>query len=196
MSIENILQRIEEETETSIKEIMGKAEAQAALIRDEYAKRGAKLHEELERKARMKASDEERRLIVGEELELRKALLEKKGEILNEVYGEARSRIRGLPPADYLELLKGLIVKNSISGNEEILVPAEQRAMFTAEYLTSLDRARGGNSSFSLADARGEFSWGVVLREGQRRVALTLDVVFEQLKARIESAVASLLFPD
>jgi vacuolar-type H+-ATPase subunit E/Vma4 len=196
MSIENILQRIEEETEASVKEIVGKAEGQAASVRDDYAKKGSRLREELEQKARVKAADEERRLIVGEELELRKAFLKRKREILSEIYAEARTRISNLSQAEYLELMKTFIVRNALSGREEIVVPAEQRSMFTAEYIESLNGARGGSSSFSLADAHGDFTWGVVLREGQRRVDLTLEVVFEQLKARIESGIASLLFPE
>jgi hypothetical protein len=36
----------------------------------------------------------------------------------------------------------------------------------------------------------------VVLREGQRRVDLTLDVMFRQLASRVESAVAGVLFPE
>jgi V/A-type H+-transporting ATPase subunit E len=196
MSIENILQRIEEETEASVREIMGKAEAQAAGIRDEYSKKGARLREELERKTRLRAADDERRLIVGEELELRKAVLERKREILSDIYREAHTRISKLPQAEYLELIKTFIVKNALSGREEIVPPAEQRGMFTAEYLESLNKARGGSSSFSLAEASGDFSWGVVLREGHRREDLTLGVVFEQVKERIESEIASLLFPE
>jgi V/A-type H+-transporting ATPase subunit E len=196
MSIENILKRIEEDTEAAIAEIMAKAEEKASGIRNEYARQGTKLREELERRARTKAADEERRLIVAEELELRKALLVRKREILDEIYGEARKRLEGLSAARYRELLKALIVEMSISGKEEIVVPAKQREAFTAEFVESLNKARGPGAAFTLADAPGDFTWGVVLREGSRRVDLTLDVIFEQLKARLESGIARILFPD
>ncbi len=196
MSIENILKRIEEETEDAIKEILGAAGAHGSVIREDYAKKGAKLREELERKVRMKAADEERRLIIGEELELRKAFLKRKCEILNEVYGDVRRRIESRPAAEYLEILKRLIIAHSLSGREEIVVPAEQRGMFTGAYIDSLNEARGEGAAFTLAEAPGDFSWGVVLHEGHRRVDLTLGVVFEQLKARIEPEIASFLFPE
>jgi len=196
MSIENILKRIEEETEAAAAEILRAAGTRAASIRGEGEQSGAKLREELESRARAKASDEERRLIVGEELELRKTSLERKREILGEVYAEARKRIENLPPDEYLKLISAFILKGAISGKEEIVVPAAQRNMFSGAYVESLNRARGAGAAFTVADTPGEFAWGVVLREGQRRVDLTLGVIFRQLTERVESAAAGVLFPD
>lgn len=196
MSIENIVNRIEEETGAAVAEILRAAEERASVLREEAGRGGAKLRGELEARARAKASDEERRLIVGEELELRKASLERRREILGEVYAEARKRIEHLPPDEYLRLVSALILKNAISGREEIVVPAAQRGMFDAAFVDALNRARGAGAAFSLAGSPGGFAWGVVLREGQRRVDLTLDVIFRQLAARVESAVARLLFPE
>jgi V/A-type H+-transporting ATPase subunit E len=196
MSIENILKKIEEEAEAAAAEILRAAGTRAASIREEGEQRGAKLREELESRVRAKASDEERRLVVGEELELRKASLERKREILGEVYAEARKRIENLPRDEYLKLMSAFILKSAISGKEEIVVPAAQRSMFAGDFVESLNRARGAGAAFSIAGTPGDFAWGVVLREGQRRVDLTLGVIFEQLTARVESAVAGVLFPD
>ena len=196
MSIENILKKIEEEAEAAEAEILRAAGTRAASIRGDGERGGAKLREELESRARAKASDEERRLVVGEELELRKASLERKREILGEVYAEALKRIEHLPQDEYLMLISAFILKNAISGREEIVVPAAQRSMFSGAFVESLNRARGAGAAFVVAETPGEFAWGVVLREGQRRVDLTLGVIFRQLTARVESAVAGVLFPD
>jgi vacuolar-type H+-ATPase subunit E/Vma4 len=196
MSIENILKKIEEETEAAAAEILRAAGTKAASLREEGERSGAKLREELESRVRAKASDEERRLIVGEELELRKASLERKRGILGEVYAEARKRIESLPPDEYLKLMSAFILKNAISGKEEIVVPAAQRSMFAGDFVVSLNRARGEGAAFSVAATPGDFAWGVVLREGQRRIDLTLGVIFRQLTSRVESAVAGVLFPE
>ncbi|MCX5754005.1 MAG: V-type ATP synthase subunit E [Candidatus Krumholzibacteria bacterium] len=196
MSIENILKRIEEETQAAEAEVLRAAGIRAASVREEGERGGAKLREELQSRVRAKASDEERRLVVGEELELRKASLERKREILGEVYAEARKRIENLPPGEYLKLMSAFILKSAISGNEEIVVPAAQRSMFAGDFVESLNRARGAGAAFAVAEAPGDFAWWVVLIEGQRRVDLTLGVIFRQLTARVESAVAGVLFPD
>jgi V/A-type H+-transporting ATPase subunit E len=195
MSIENILIRIDEETRSRVDEIVGAAEAKAATIRGEYEKGGAALREELAALVRARAENEERRLVVAAKLELRKQLLERKREILAEVYGEARSRIEALPAERYLEILKALVLGTALSGREEIVVPAAQRALFTPAFVEALNREREG-ASMRIADEPGDFAWGVVLREGRRRVDLTIGVIFEQLASRIESRVAAALFPE
>jgi V/A-type H+-transporting ATPase subunit E len=196
MSIENIVNKIEEETAAAEAEILREAGQRAASIRAEGERSAAKLREELEGRARAKAADEERRLVVGEELELRKASLERKREILGEVYAEARKRIENLPRDEYLKLVSAFILKNAISGKEEIVVPAAQRNLFDGNFVESLNRARGAGATFAISAIPGDFAWGVVLREGQRRVDLTLGVIFRQLTARVESAVAGVLFPE
>lgn len=195
MSIENIIQRIAEEAAASAAETAERATERAAAIREEYEKRAAALAEELARAYRERAVVEERRLVVAEELELRKQLLERKREVLAEVYREARNRIEGLPPAEYLDLVRSLVLRNAASGREEIVVPAAHRQLFTPAFIDSLNRARGG-ASFRIADEPGAFAWGVVLREGRRLVDLTSDVIFRQLAARIEARVAAVLFPE
>ncbi len=195
MSIENILKRIGDEAEGEAHAKRQAAEARAAAIREEYERGAAALAGELERAYREKAAVEERRLVVAEELELRKKLLERKREILAEIYREARNRVEGLPPAEYLDLMRSLILRNAASGREEIVVPAAHRQLFTPAFVDALNRARDG-ASFRLADEPGGFAWGVVLREGQRLVDLTSDVIFRQLAARSEARVAAALFPD
>jgi V/A-type H+-transporting ATPase subunit E len=195
MSIENILKRIEEETEASEREILKAAEAEAVGIRERYEKAAEKLRDELSGRAGKKADEEKRRLIVNEQLELKKALLAKKREILDEVYAEARKRAVDLSDSDYIELMKALVLAKAVTGTEEIIVPDERHELFDKEFLVSLNREHPGGG-FSYAKERGDFEWGVVLREGKRIVDLSLDVLFEQLKERVEPKIASVLFVE
>ena len=195
MSIENILKRMNEETEASEREALQRAETEASRIRERYEKTAEKLRGELSGRAGKKAEEEERRLIVNEQLELKKALLAKKREILEEVYAEARKRAMNLSDSDYVELMKALVLAKTISGNEEIIVPAERYKLFDKDFLIYLNREHTGGGGFSYAKERGEFSWGIVLKEGKRIVDLSLDVLFEQLVERVEPKIASVLFP-
>ncbi len=195
MAIEHILKRIEEETEETVRQIFEKAEADAASIRHQYADGIQKLKQELDQRAQRRAEEEERRLIVNEQLELRKALLARKREILEDLYAGAKKKISSIAEDQYLGLLKDMIIARSVSGTEEIVVPDSQKDLFTKNFLDSLNKTvRGGR--FTLTKEPGDFSWGVVLREGKRVVNLTLDVLFEQLKEKVEPEIAALLFPE
>jgi vacuolar-type H+-ATPase subunit E/Vma4 len=196
MSIENIIRRIEDETQAAVAEILKKAEEQAAQIAAEYSRESARRAEELAAKARQRAADEEKRLIVGAQLELSKSSLERKREIIDDVCRTARRKIEALPVDEYRELVRELILRNAVSGREEIVVPALQRDLFTKEYIESLNAERGAGATFTVAGTSDEFGWGVVLREGRRRVDLTLGVLFEQMRERIESEIAAALFPE
>ena len=196
MSIENILKRIDEETGASARKILEEAEREATSIRERYEKAAEKMRGELAGRAGKKAEEEERRLIVNEQLELKKALLAKKREILEEVYAEARKRAMDLSDSDYTGLMKALVLAKTISGREEIIVPAERYKLFDKDFLAYLNREYTGGGEFSYAKERGEFSWGIVLREGKRIVDLSLDVLFEQLMERVEPKIASVLFPE
>lgn len=195
MSIENILERIGEEAESAARRIMDEAQADADRIGMEYSEKAAAIKEELGARAEKKAREEERRLIVNEQLELRKKLLAKKREILDELYDGARKRIEALTGDEYLDLLKTLILQNAVSGREEIIVSPEHENFFTSGFISSLNREYPGGGNFTLSEEPGDFAWGVVLKEGRRVVDLSLGVLFEQLKEKIEPEVASILFP-
>lgn len=196
MSIENILERIKEEADSAAEELVKKAEAEAERIRGTYEAEGGELGQELERRARKKAEEEERRLLVNEQLELKKRVLEKKHEILEGLYEQAKREMEKLGDEDYLDLMKGLILGSAISGNEEIVVAKEQAKLFGDVFLDALNKENRLGKGFRLAKDHGDFSWGVVLREGQRVVDLTLGVLMEQLRERIEPEIAPMLFSD
>ena len=196
MSIENILERIKEKADFAAEELVRKAEEEAERIRDACEAEGEDLRVKLEQRAHKKAGEEERRLIVNEQLELRKQLLEKKREILDEMYEQAKKEMEKLGDEDYLDLMKGMILGSAISGNEEIVVAREQRKLYSDAFLGVLNKENKLGKGFTLAKDPGDFSWGVVLREGRRIVDLTLGVLMEQLRERIESEIAPMLFSN
>jgi vacuolar-type H+-ATPase subunit E/Vma4 len=124
----------------------------------------------------------------------RKRLLEKKWEILDELYERAKREMEKLPEGEYIALLEEMIRGSAISGNEEIVFAKGQEKLFDDSFLERLNKESKRGKGFSLAKDQGEFSWGVILREGQRTVDLTLDVLMDQLRERIEPEIAPLLF--
>ncbi len=196
MSIENILNTIDKEALSNANRIIGKAEAEADKIRKEYADRAKELSVRLQKVSEKRADEVYRRMIVNEQLELRKSLLSKKHEILDAFYKEARKKIKEMPPDKYLKFVIQLILNRAISGSEEIIVSEKQREIFAGDFLKSLNRSFPGGGHFTISDAGTDFDWGVVLKEKRRIVDLSFDVLFEQVTERVESEVAALLFPE
>jgi len=196
MSIENILNTIDKEALSNANQIIGKAEAEADKIRKEYTDRANELNARLQKVSEKKADEVYRRMIVNEQLELRKTMLSEKHKILDAFYKEARKKIKEMPPEKYLKFVKRLILNRAISGSEEIVVSAKQKEIFAGDFLESLNQSFPGGGHFTLSDSGTDFAWGVVLKEKRRIVDLSFDVLFEQVTERVESQVAALLFPE
>jgi len=196
MSIENILGRIEKDSAAAVEAALEKAREEAAALSDRYARRAGELEAELRARAGKKAAEEKRRLLVSEQLELRKAALVKKREILSTLYEDARKSIASLSGEEYLELIRALIAAKAVSGSEEIVPAAGQTALFSASFLEKLNGDYPGGGNFTVASEEGTFDWGVVLRERKRRVDLSLATVFDQVMDRIEPEVSAILFQE
>ena len=196
MAIGDILKKIGEEAAEAARERVAAAGLEAERIRAEHEGRGETLAAELRSRAGKRAAEEERRVVVGEQLELRKALLAKKREMLDGVFAETKDRLAAIGGEEYLALVSGIILDQAATGREEIVPAAAQRDLFTPGAIASLDEAWPGGGSFRLAEESGDFAWGVVLREGKRLVNLSLDVFFEQVREEIEPGIAGILFGE
>ncbi len=194
MSIEKILSKIDEDSRAAVEAALERAGEDAAALSARYASRAEELGAGLKSRAGKKAAEEKRRLIVSEQLELRKAELVGKRGILSKLYDEARKNIASLSGDDYLALIRLLIVSRAISGSEEIVPAAGQTALLSSDFLSKLNGEYPDGGKFTIAADEGTFEWGVVLREGRRTVDLSLGTVFDQVMDRIEPEVAAILF--
>ena len=194
MSIENILSKIDEDSRAAVSAALELAGEEAATLSARYARRAGELEAGLHARAEKKAAEEKRRLLVSEQLELRKAQLVRKREILSKLYDEARQSITSLSGEDYLALIRTLIISRSISGAEEIVPAAGQTSRLSSDFLAKLNSGYPGGGKFTIASEEGSFEWGVVLKEDRRTIDLSLGTVFDQVIDRIEPEVAEILF--
>jgi V/A-type H+-transporting ATPase subunit E len=194
MSIEKIISKIDEDSRAAVEAALEKARDDAGALASRYARRAEDLETQLRTRAEKKAAEEKRRLLVSEQLELRKADLVRKREILSQLYEEARKSIASLSGDDYLALIRALIISRAVSGAEEIVPANGQAGMLTSDFLGKLNKEYPGGGEFSVAKEEGDFDWGVVLKERRRTVDLSLETVFDQVMDRIEPEVAEILF--
>jgi vacuolar-type H+-ATPase subunit E/Vma4 len=194
MSIENILSKIDEDSRAAVSAALERAGEEAAALSARYARRAGELETGLRARAEKKAAEEKRRLLVSEQLELRKADLIKRRKILSDLYDDAKKSIAALAGEDYLALIRALVVSRAISGAEEIVPAAGQTALLSSDFLKKLNSEYPGGGRFTVAAEEGSFDWGVVLREGRRTVDLSLGTVFDQVMDRIEPEVSAILF--
>ena len=194
MSIENILNKIDEDSRAAVAAAIERAREDTAALSARYARTAEEIGAGLSSRAEKKSTEEKHRLLVSEKLELRKADLVRKREILSNLYDEARKSIAALAGEDYLALISALVISRAISGAEEIVPAAGQTALLSSSFLKKLNGEYPGGGKFTIAAEEGDFEWGVVLKEDRRTVDLSLGTVFDQVMDRIEPEVAAILF--
>lgn len=194
MSIEKILNKIDEDSRAAVEAALARARDETAALSARYVRRAEELEADLRARAGKKAAEEKRRLLVSEQLELRKAVLVRKREILSDLYDEARKTIAAFSGEEYLSLISTLVISMAVSGAEEIVPAAGQAALLSSGFLTKLNKEYPGGGRFTIAAEEGSFDWGVVLREDRRTVDLSLSTVFDQVMDRIEPEVSAILF--
>ncbi len=197
MALEDILKKIQEDARAEHDSLLSIARAEAASIREKARKEAEELRADLMEKGQRRAKDHADRIKVLAGLDQRKGILKEKKMMLDSAFAKAKEHIEHLPPDKYLDFLRPLILNAVESGREEIIPAATQRALFTADFVKSLNNSLGPEKGrLQLSKDSGSFSGGFILREGRRETNLTLDSLIESQRATLEPKVAKILFGE
>lgn len=192
-------------TEKIIAHIQADAMAQVAEILSEGSKQWEEIRAEQNAKANRKydaqmaegkAECEEyiasnRRL---DSMNAKKELLAFKQDMVAQAFEKAQDLIPQLPKEEYLAFLAGLAAKASSSHDEKIVLNAKDRAELGTE-LVNMVNAKLGDGKLSLSEDTGDFTGGLILRQGENiAVNCTVELLTSLKKAELSADVAKILF--
>lgn len=115
------------------------------------------------------------------ELEASKALLRAKQRCVSAVYDGVRDKILSAPDKEYLALMQKLITSVCENGDEVIICDSDAKRI-TAAWIKKIGDAV--KCKLVLSKTRGDFSGGVILRNGKYDRDLTVDEIVRELKER------------
>lgn len=184
--IDDILKSANTAAETLINEAKAEAEARMAELDTElkaaFDAAVGKYEEEAESVYKGQAK-------LGE-LEAGKALLKAKQECVAAVYDGVLERILAASDKEYLALLQRLIVSVCEDG-DEVIAAERDKARVTSAWVKKVGEA--AKKKLVLSKTYGEFSGGVILRNGKFDRNLTVEEIVNDLKERtIADTVKSL----
>jgi len=188
MPLEAVIEEIQKIGEEEIRKIKEEAKNEAEKIISD-AKAEA---EEILRKAKEEAEKEAERYkkqeISSVNLEMKRLLLNKKKEILEEVIKIVEDRIRKMDPDTKRKLLENLIKSNA--DGEMVVYSNKDDEPLVREIISGMSNLKyGGN-----IDCLG----GVILEsiDGEVRINLTFDELLKQLYDQKMSEVSKILFGE
>lgn len=196
------------EAEQVIDKILADAKAEAEKItqkaKEKQADEQAKLDEQLaeyrkqtEALAEKAAKDEKSHLLSAARMQIVKEYLAKKRKILDEVFEQAREQLRNLPDAEYRNLMTRLMLEAVETGEEEVIVDAQEGRIDTSfidQVNDKLTPSRKGN--LRLAEQRQDLAGGFILRRGKIKTNVSLRVLLDQTRKELEIELAKELFEN
>jgi len=177
------------------------AEQKAEKIKQEAEKKARIKADWIIRKAQTQAELEKQRIIANAKLEVRRKKLVLQEELINEVIGAIKDRLLSIPEAEYMEILKDLIVTGIRElGEEKVVLSSngETLSLLKAhlkEMEESVNEKLGKDITISLGEPI-ETIGGVIVQNLEKTIRIdnTFEARMERLQADLRTKIAKILF--
>jgi V/A-type H+-transporting ATPase subunit E len=190
--IEKIIQLIQAEAQTEIDAVLEKAREEAAEITARYQHQSETEAADLEYRNKKIASEREERLISVAQMESRKVTLQVKQEMVEKAYELALKKLCSMQDDQYIEVLKQLILKASVSGREEVIFSSEIRETIGKAAVEQANQSSGKN--LILSKETRPIPGGFILKDGNIEVNCAFDTLVRLERAETAGTVAKKLF--
>ncbi len=188
--IENIIKRIDEDTEKRVSAIIESANAKALEVAAEYAEKCKAVKAEGEARAKKAADEKLTRICGANDLEARKSILAKKQALISDAFVAAAEKLSALPDEKRADTLAGIALRAADGGKGEIILSPSERALIGEKILEKTAE----NKNITLSEETRDIGSGLILRDGAAEVDCTFRTLVMQLRDNLSREVADVLF--
>jgi len=145
--------------------------------------------------AQKQAKDKKLQMLSAARMEISNQYLAEKRRLLDEVFDRAAQRIKSLPDEQYLDLFKKLLLEAVETGDEEVVVDFNE-SRIDSKFLKEINRqlASGSRGELRLSGQKENIGAGFVLKRGKVRTNVSLNVLLEQARERLDGELSRRLF--
>ncbi|MBR0354848.1 MAG: hypothetical protein IJK35_05715 [Oscillospiraceae bacterium] len=194
---EKIIAHIRADAEAQSAEILARAEEQCAAIRADYEEKARERYNERLLAGKKACEDRVDSMDRIARMEAKKGLLALKQEMVSKSFEMAVDRLVNLPEAEYVELLASLAAEAAVTGDEELVLNARDRAAVGEKAVKAANgklAAAGKRPALKLSPAVGAFAGGLLLRRGSIETNCSAELLVELQRGSLSSELAGLLF--
>ncbi len=194
---EKIIAHIQADAKAQADAILAQAEQQCAQLREAYDKQASSVYGEKIRagvKACQDQADSVQRIA---RMEAKKEILALKQDMVSRSFDRAKEQLLALPAEQYGALLAKLAAQASVTGDEEIILNAADRAALgekVVQAANTLLSAAGKNAALTLSGQTGDFEGGLILRRGSIEANCTLELLVDLQRQELSAQLAGVLF--
>jgi V/A-type H+-transporting ATPase subunit E len=184
MSVEGIVERIIADARKEAEEILEKTREQERRILEEGEREAREYHDRQAARLAERYRREKEWAVLNRRLQERKALLEARQEWMDRAFTGAYRKLADQPDREYAALMEKLIAATSATRDETVVFGAKGDDALLKKIIDNVNSSLQG--SFTLAERRGEFPWGFVLRTGKVETKMSIDSLFTYRRADLE----------
>jgi V/A-type H+-transporting ATPase subunit E len=195
--IDKITARIEADAVADAARIAQEAQAQAETIRSDGDKKAQECYWQKVQQGVKATEDRASRLAKAADMEARKNILAYKQSVITEAFDRAEKRLLAMSGDEYINFLAGQAARASVTGREEIVLSQKDKKTYGSKVVSKANAllgTMGKSGKLTLAEEEGDFSGGLVLRQGNVSVNCTVAALMEQARETMASVVATELF--
>lgn len=195
--IEKITDRIAVDTETEIKALKSRAEAQAKEIFAGYQAAADADYADAMARGQKDAKERVERLSSVSDLEARKLKLKAKQEMLDKAFALASEKLLSLPAEAYISLLTKLAVNACVTGQETLVFSETDRALYGAKVVNAANdqlSQAGKTAELKLSVESRPFRGGLYVQDGKVETNCTFDTLVRLQRETMSLEVADILF--
>ncbi len=194
---EKIIAHIRADAEAQAAAIIAQAEQQCAAIREDYESKAKDSYGAKIRAGVKSCEDRVDSMDRIAQMEARKGILALKQEMVSASFDKACEMIVALPQAQYIELLAKLAADAAVTGEEEIVLNARDKAAVGEAVVKAANaklQAKGVKAGLSLSGKEGGFAGGLILHRGSIEVNCTVELLVELCRGEMSATLAGVLF--
>lgn len=197
LNTDSIRDKILGDARKSAAQLLSDADVRAQNARAASEQRGRDAERRALEDAQAQGDEMRDRMLRMAELDMRKALLAAKREVIDQAFQKALDRMRAMDTATAREFIKAKLIENA-GGSESIVFDARDERVFTPEFVNTVNQELiklGRPGKLTLDPERREIGGGFILRDGGAEIMCTYEALMGEARASLEGDVLKLLFP-
>lgn len=191
MSLAEIKAKIESEAKSESQRILDAAREDIVAIQKKTNGEIAKIESQYAERLKREEPEILRRREIVAHLDVQKIELGVKQELIADAFVQALKTLQNLPQGKYLDFVKGLLRKASVSGKGELIIGNNEKYI-TEQWLSTYNQEN--KSELTLGKNRIAISGGFILRQGDVDTNCSWDMLLRWIHDDIEANVVSRLF--
>ena len=194
--MDTIIAKIAEEAGLEASKVLDEAKAQAAEVLKGYEEKASAVEAAVSEQWEKTAQAAERKQVSEAQLEGRKAVLQKKQQLLADTFAKALDKLKNLTAEEYIAFMANMAAASG-DGAGQLIFGEEEKAAYGAkvvEAANALRKEKGVQGELVLSEQTGSIKGGMIISKGDVEINCAIDALVQMEKEALAAEVSQILF--